>query len=70
MITVLGYAFLNHFLEHRLKYNHGAVGEVSVHLEVYIQGLVLILVDGHYIHQHLGDRVGYAPLGEYVIYQY
>ena len=33
--------------EGRLDHDHYATPKISVHLEVYIQGLVLVLVDGH-----------------------
>lgn len=62
--------YSEHILEHRLKYYHGAVRKVAVHLEANIQRLILVLMDGHSIYQHSEVRIGYAALGEYVVEQH
>ena len=51
-----------HLLKHRLKYNHSAVRKVPVHLKVYVQGFVLVLVDCYAVYQHSEVRVGYPAL--------
>lgn len=63
VLPVSGSTTSERFLKHRLKYDHGAVSEVSVHLEANVQRLVLILVDGHSVYQHSEIRIGYAAFG-------
>lgn len=61
---------LNHFLKHRLKYDHGAVRKIAVHLEANIQRLILVLMDGNSVYQHSEISIGYSAIREYVIKQH
>ena len=33
-------------------YDHGTVRKVTINLKVYVQGLVVVLADGHSVNQH------------------
>ena len=42
-------------------YDHGTVRKVTINLKVYVQGLVVVLADGHSVNQHPEVCLEYAP---------